>query len=79
MAKHPDQRRQLEPLFGDRPGVTHGARMHASNNHKSGGTLAQANIHEMAAQQADKPATAAEGKRRNRGIGSDAQNAFSSK
>ena len=49
-------------------------------NVKSGGNLAQGNIHEIIAQQADKPYTAAEGiKRRNKGIASDAKTGVSSK
>lgn len=43
----------LEPLFGgpDRQGMTHAAKfMNGTNtNHKSGGNLAQSNIHEMVA------------------------------
>lgn len=68
------------PLFGNRQGLTHAARMNGNANHKSGGNLAQSNIHEMIAQQHEKPYTAAEGnKRRNRGIGSDAKTGMSSK
>ena len=37
----------LEPI--NRQGLTHAARMNSNNNFKSGGNLAQSNIHDIVA------------------------------